>query len=369
MTLTVGLCIWRIYGHLFAIDSSIDAGFKVLGFSNQREMFLVMGHSISNIKKSLFWLLDYHPEVEKYPSLLMKHCIEHTVLSERAGFNSVWCAEHHFQHLGHIPNPAVFLSALSQLTKRIRLGSGVSILPLRSPIQVAEDYAMLDILSAGRLNMGVGTGGQLLESEGMGYDFSSRGERFKNNLAEIQKRWKLALEGHRGVESLNISPVQKPSPPIYIASNNPESAYKIGRSGYGLITIVAPSTENIDEIAVRIEQHRQGLADSGFGKDHAESVVTIFSQVGESEKDVRYSVEPALARVISYLSGNKVSDASGIYNCMRDKGTGLFGTPAEVQQMIARYQDIGVEHMAFINRFGGLDWSVALRSLEYLGDI
>ena len=91
-----------------------------------------------SMKKSLFWLLDYHPDVEQSPHELMRHCIEQTVQSEEQGFDAVWCAEHHFQDLGHIPNPANLLAALSQVTQTIRLGSAVSILPLRNPIQVAE---------------------------------------------------------------------------------------------------------------------------------------------------------------------------------------------------------------------------------------
>ncbi|MCO1336575.1 LLM class flavin-dependent oxidoreductase [Microbulbifer sp. OS29] len=326
-----------------------------------------MGLLNRNIKKSLFWLLDYHPEVEENSSELMRRCIEHTVLSEAMGFDAVWCAEHHFQHLGHIPNPAVLLSALSQVTENIRLGSGVSILPLRHPVQVAEDYAMVDLLSAGRLNMGVGTGGQLLESQGMGCDFGGREERFEQSLDELFLRWGKAAAGTSGVESLNICPVQAPRPPVYIASNNPERIYNIGKAGHGLITIVAPSTESIDDIALRVGQHQRGLLDGGVDSHHAEAVVTVFTQVGENEAEVRESVLVALARILSYLSGTHISDATGIFNAMRDRGTGLFGTEKEVDRMVARYRDAGVQHLAFINRFGGLDWGRALASLKLLG--
>ena len=80
------------------------------------------------------------------------------IYAEKLGFDSVWVGEEHFYSLGICPSPQLFLTALARETTRLRLGTSVSVLPLENPLRKAEDYAMLDILSGGWLNFGVGKG-------------------------------------------------------------------------------------------------------------------------------------------------------------------------------------------------------------------
>jgi len=148
--------------------------------------------------RSLFWLLDHHPDTGESLAELHATALEQASLADRLGFTSLWLAEHHFHALGTAANPAVVLSALAQRTQRLRLGPAVSVLPLRNPIQVAEDYALVDLLSGGRLNMGVGTGSQPLEFAGFGADFEGRGKLFDENLAVLRSRWSAAASGQRG---------------------------------------------------------------------------------------------------------------------------------------------------------------------------
>ena len=88
----------------------------------------------------------------------VKEQLELMIAAEEYGFDSVWPAEHHFTEYGFCASPALSLAATAQATKRIRLGTGVVVLPMNHPLRIAEDYAMLDLMSDGRIDFGVEIG-------------------------------------------------------------------------------------------------------------------------------------------------------------------------------------------------------------------
>ena len=100
-------------------------------------------------------LLDDASPADRY-----RLALEQIIRAEELGFDSAWVAQHHFHETeGGLPSPLVFLSHVAARTSRIRLGTGIITLPLEDALRVAEDAAVLDLLSAGRLEVGVGTGG------------------------------------------------------------------------------------------------------------------------------------------------------------------------------------------------------------------
>ena len=251
------------------------------------------------MRRSLFWLLDEYPDVGDTVSLVHKCALDHARIADELRFDALWLAEHHFVRLGTAPNPAVVLSAMAQHTTRIRLGTAVSVLPLRNPIQTAEDYALVDILSDGRVNLGVGTGSRAEEFAGLGADFDARQTAFDENLATIQSRWASAFAGERGAASLNVAPVQSPSPPVYVASTREEGAYEIGRQGYSLLTLVSPAVEDLSKIEARVRAHGRGLVDGGYDEEDAEAVVVVFAHVASSLEDARQVSAPCLGYCFS----------------------------------------------------------------------
>lgn len=106
----------------------------------------------------LLTLFDFFPDRQNEIAYY-QDTLDLMVYAEKLGFDSVWVGEEHFYSLGICPSPQLFLTALARETTRLRLGTAVSVLPLENPLRKAEDYAMLDILSGGRLNFGVGKGG------------------------------------------------------------------------------------------------------------------------------------------------------------------------------------------------------------------
>lgn len=319
------------------------------------------------MKRSLFWLLDHYSETGESVAEIHRFAVEQAVEADRLGFAAIWIAEHHFRALGTVPNPAVLLSAIAERTRRIRLGPAVSVLPLRDPIQVAEDYALVDGLSDGRLNLGVGSGSQASEYEPFGIAFDARRDRFAENLRVIRQRWQAASSGDVGQGSLNVRPVQSPAPPVYVATMNEEVAYEIGLAGDSLLTLVPPGSEGLSDPVARLRAHARGLDRSSQRSEGAESVVMMFAHVAETKDEVRSTVVPALGRLMRAMTGKALPGPEAFYEGMRSGETGLFGTPPEVQGQFARLSELGMTHVALVSRFGGMTREASAASLRFLG--
>ncbi len=134
-------------------------------------------------------LLDAAPPGERY-----RLGAEQIIHAERHGFDSAWVAQHHFDgDEGGLPAPLVFLTHVAARTSRIRLGTGIITLPLEAPIRVAEDTAVLDILSGGRLEVGIGSGGTPSSFAAFGLESAERGAVFARHLTILREAW----AGHR----------------------------------------------------------------------------------------------------------------------------------------------------------------------------
>ncbi|WP_262269232.1 putative FMN-dependent luciferase-like monooxygenase [Microvirga yunnanensis] len=115
---------------------------------------------------------------------------EQIIHAERHGFDSAWVAQHHFHAAeGGLPAPLVFLSHVAARTSTIRLGTGIITLPLENPIRVAEDAVVLDLLSGGRLEIGVGTGGTPSSFTAFGLESANRSEIYDRHLAVLRSAW------------------------------------------------------------------------------------------------------------------------------------------------------------------------------------
>src|ERR687885_2477055 len=110
------------------------------------------------MRYSVFSVNDHHPRLARTLPQLYAQVMGQCELAESLGYDTFFCAEHHFHEYGVVPDPAVMLSALAQRTKRIRLGSAISILTFHDPRRIAETYAMVDLMSGGRLLFGGGSG-------------------------------------------------------------------------------------------------------------------------------------------------------------------------------------------------------------------
>lgn len=127
-------------------------------------------------------LLDDAAPAERY-----RLAAAQIVKAEEQGFDAAWVAQHHFNHdEGGLPSPFVFLSHVAALTSRIRLGTGIVTLPLEAPLRVAEDAVVFDLLSNGRLELGVGSGGTATSFTAFGLDSAQRGAIHGANLKIVR---------------------------------------------------------------------------------------------------------------------------------------------------------------------------------------
>ena len=126
-------------------------------------------------------LLDEAGPAERY-----RLATEQIIHAEDVGFDSAWVAQHHFdEDEGGLPAPLVFLAQVAARTSRIRLGTGIVTLPLEDPVRVAEDASVLDLLSGGRLELGVGSGGTPSSFAAFGIDSADRANMFDQHLATL----------------------------------------------------------------------------------------------------------------------------------------------------------------------------------------
>lgn len=304
------------------------------------------------MRKSVFWTLDYHPELGQSLAEIYRNTQQHAKLADELGYHGLWVAEHHFHNIGSIPNPAVLLSALAKSTKNLRLGPAISVLPFRNASYIAEDYAMVDLISDGRLNMGVGIGNSQEEFDQAGINFEQRRTSFEKRLLELKALWSSPY--NISMNSLNVRPKQSPCPPIYISTVTPERAFKAGKSGDSVLTIVPPSASDLSGLKAVIDAHNVGLSESSFDISNAELVTTVYAHSAETESEALTTGSNALNTFIKTGSGNDLPNPSEFCNNAIANNAALIGTSTKIAEQITQYQDIGVKHLSFLANFGGM---------------
>jgi probable F420-dependent oxidoreductase len=197
--------------------------------------------------------------------------------AEAAGFDSIWLGEHHNNPILH-PAPLIGLAAVASRTQRIQLGTGVLLLPLYHPMMVAEEGAMVDMISAGRLILGIGAGYAPEEFAAFGSSLKERGSRLEESAALLHRLWTEKNVSHHGkhyrLENATVAPrpVQQPRPPIWFGAWADAAIRRAARLGDAWF--VGPSA-NLGEIAPCARTYRQACTDNGRG----EGEVALFRYV------------------------------------------------------------------------------------------
>src|SRR5712692_7469027 len=173
--------------------------------------------------------------------------IEQVVLADKMGFDTVWFVEHHFlTSFSMSPSPEVIFGAHSRLTKRIRLGFGVVILPYHHPVRVAERVAMVDHMSGGRVEFGTGRSAPY-EQIGMGIDPRNTRAMWEESLRMIPRIWEDGLFSCEGQiwniprRDVRPKPSQKPPPPIWVAALQPSTYELAAELGIGVMALSVAS--------------------------------------------------------------------------------------------------------------------------------
>jgi alkanesulfonate monooxygenase SsuD/methylene tetrahydromethanopterin reductase-like flavin-dependent oxidoreductase (luciferase family) len=217
--------------------------------------------------------------------------IEIAELCEELGFDGLWVAEHHFRDYGVIPNIFTLLSHLAARTERLRLGTGIVVLPLHNPVHVAEEAAMVDLLSGGRLEMGIGRGYQSVEFESFGVDLGEARERFNEALDMIIALWtqeNVHFQGKfygTGKEvTLMPRPVQRPHPPLHVAAVSPETVELYAARG---LPILADPSAPFKKIAKAAETWHETARANGVDTEGTELVASRSVYVAPTVEQAR----------------------------------------------------------------------------------
>jgi alkanesulfonate monooxygenase SsuD/methylene tetrahydromethanopterin reductase-like flavin-dependent oxidoreductase (luciferase family) len=189
--------------------------------------------------------------------------LDQVAWAENNGFDDVWLSEHHFIDDGYLPSMLPVAAAIAARTKRIRIPLGVLLLPFHNPVRLAEDIAVVDVISGGRFELGVGVGYKVEEFDGFAVPFAERGARTNEALVIVRR----LLEGEtvtvksKFFELNNVKltpqPIQRPHPPIWIGGFTPPALRRAARYGDGF-TAPGASREVYDRYVA--ELGKQGKA-------------------------------------------------------------------------------------------------------------
>src|SRR5579875_42259 len=316
----------------------------------------------------VFSVVDHYPgELPRTVAQFYNELLERVELAEELGYESFWVAEHHFHEYGAIPAPPVWMGAAAVRTRRIRLGVAVSVLPFHNPLEVAEQYAMVDILSGGRLEFGVGSGYLKHEVEGFNIKFDEKYARFDEALEIIKLAWsgeRFSYEGRfnkiSGVK-LQIAPLQKPHPPIFIAVLRNDAAKYVGARGYPVMTIPYARATGIEPLAEMVKEYREAYARAGHNDPSKALVVcALHTYVSDKAAEVERYAKPAMERYVR----TRLYATSRPFEVLEQIKLIAAGKPERVIEVVRLYQQAGFDLFLSLADYGGMEHKAVMRSME-----
>ena len=213
-------------------------------------------------------------------------------IAESMGFDSFWLPENHFSGPAAIPSPLMLLAAISSRTSKIRLGSTSYLLPIRNPILAAEEVAVLDCLSGGRVILGVGRGFQDVMFKIFDIPTKQKRAIFRENLSVMISAWKgEPIDQHEGQKVfLSPLPIQKPYPPLWVAAFGPLAIKQAGQLG---LPYIASPVESLKSLEANIKQHRQHAEEAGHDEILTTPIMRTIFVTDDSaiERKVKESLE------------------------------------------------------------------------------
>lgn len=310
------------------------------------------------VKFGLFYQLPCAPDQSE--QIRYQETVEQIILADELGFDTAWLAElHFFRPFSIMPGPLYVAVAAAQKTRRIRFGTGVTLLPFHHPLRIAEDVAVADILTGGRVEFGVGRGTIAVHFQGYNVSRDESRARFEETLAIIERAWTsdpISYEGvyyHIPPVTLAPKPLQKPHPPIRIAANSPDTAEFAGKKGYDVL--VASPINPMPGFFDHVRKYRSARAGSDRQSGRGDVAALFFTCVAESKARARAEYENSMMHYFRTIGEQaRLGDASqyaGSYQYLKqvreraagmtweavDNSMALFGPPDEC---IGRIQQI-----------------------------
>jgi len=317
------------------------------------------------------------PSVPRPLQDLYREHLEESVLAEELGFDNVWASEHHFSPDAWNPSPITFLAAVAARTERVRIGTYVLLLPFHNPVRVAEDIAVLDNISGGRVDLPVGVGSAAQEFHTFGIPFNERLGRTFEALRIIERCFAGEEFSHKGkyYEFPNVcmttTPVQKPGPPIWVASMGEQSVAWTARRGYHLAAGAGRGHAKYEELLAQ------------YGHDRSKRQVAsipIRVHIADTRERAWDEAEAGLHQVLHFyrtrVDLQSATSAAGVLGRLPTvgrfrnvpgighRGTPfVVGTPDEVGRALEAYRDKRLTHLSLNFHQPGMDTKAVRRSM------
>jgi alkanesulfonate monooxygenase SsuD/methylene tetrahydromethanopterin reductase-like flavin-dependent oxidoreductase (luciferase family) len=270
-----------------------------------------------------------------------EECLAEVELADQLGYDTVWLSEHHLTSDGMTPAPLVLAAAIASRTSRIRIGTSVLVLPLHHPLRAAEEAATVDLLSAGRLVLGVGQGYAEREFTAFGVPRRDRARLLEEGVAVLRS----ALAG-----GLEMTPSPGRAVPLYVGGVTEQGLRRAARLGDGVIIYCATPADL---------RARRALLDEVA--PHTPLICTSVLHVADSADQAWAEAGPGIA----YLEGQLDTYAGRSDTSVLRRADYLVGTPAEVAERLAELAgELRFDHFAHWARLPGLTHERALESLR-----
>ena len=311
------------------------------------------------------------PEAQVYADHL-----DQISLADELSFHTVWLTEHHFSSAPYVPDvdgeycvsasPFALACAVAQITKNVRIGSAVKVLPLEHPLRTAEDIAMADILSGGRIDVGVGVGYRQYEFEGLRVPMDEKVERYLEALDIMIGAWTTDEFSYEGkffsVPRLSLvpKPLQKPFPPVWTASRyNPSDVIEIAvKGGYNLMS----NWQTTDQLRVARDSFVAARTEQGLEPEAFEFACIRHVFVGESDQETQRHAAKA---VEYYLKSTRQFRPVGDH----ERGQMIFGSPNTCIARIRELEDTAkMTHLICWLNFPGLTQEQITRSMRLFSE-
>ena len=305
-----------------------------------------------------------------------REALEQIELADALGFDNVWLTEHHFSSKPYAPDvpgeygicasPLLLGAHVAARTRRVRIGLAVKVLPLEHPLRTAEDAAMVDILSGGRLDFGAGYGYRKYEFDGLAVPIGEKHARMQEALDIIIKAWTQPTFSYDGrfykIPTLSLlpRPLQKPHPPVWVASRlgTKEIIDYAVRNGYGLLSAWAPP----EELRASYDLFARARAEAGKGEAPFDFPAIRHVYVEETDALARRRGEE---NVKYYLESTALFRPVGPH----EQSEMIFGGPDTCIRKIQRLRDEArVNSILCWMNFGGMAQEQVLRSMRLFAE-
>lgn len=330
------------------------------------------------MKFGAHFLPTYMPDLDGPVTQFYRRMLEQIEELEKLGFDRVWVTEHHFgDYGGSIPHPPTFLSAVACRTSRIRLGVAVAVLPLNNPLSLAESYGMVDVISDGRLDFGVGKGSEPIEYLRLGARREEATQRMIEGTAVLRQAWSDNPVNFHGecfsFDNVRVlpKPVQRPHPPLWVGATRTEETFRwAGENGFNLMTIpfVHPSTAALRNL---VEVYRKALLQSSHDSAARQVLAKFHVYVSDSLEQGIREASPYMknySAIHAAVDPNRKLTNRDITLDM-ERGFIIVGDAQRCIDTIRRWQEeVGLTTFSFTFHFGGMPQEMALKNIRLFAE-